>query len=201
MLVKIQVYRVLAFSNRVFLHTLCASMRLAGTSVGEGVSYALPPIVKGKGGEDNFSQWFVGFADAESNFSIHSVSDSSKIKISKFSFMFNIELHKDDVNVLKYIKAILGVGNIRIYNDKCVFTVSNKEGILKLIKLFDKYNLNTTKYLDYIDFKEAFLLYHNREGKLTKELTEQILKLKDSMNSKRSNFTMPSTHVIAITKS
>jgi hypothetical protein len=38
--------------------------------------------------------------------------------------MFNIELHKDDINVLKYIKTKLGIGNIRIYKDKCVFTVS-----------------------------------------------------------------------------
>jgi hypothetical protein len=42
----------------------------------------------------------------------------------------------------------------------------------------DKYNLNTTKYLDYTDFKEAFNLYHSRNGVLTEELKDKIIKLK-----------------------
>ena len=41
----------------------------------------------------------------------------------KITFVFSIELHKDDLKVLKQIQEKLGIGNIRINKDKCVFTV------------------------------------------------------------------------------
>ena len=150
-----------------------------------------------------FYQWFVGFADAESNFTIHPIYNENKSKVTKFSFMFNIELHIDDLNILILIKDILNIGNIRINKDKCTFTVSNRDGILVLIQIFDKYNLNTTKYLDYLDFKKAFNLYFNRDNNLTdleiKDLFDQILSLKNGMNTKRTDFTMPLIYKIIIT--
>ena len=51
-----------------------------------------------------FYQWFVGFSDAESSFSIHSILHSDGKRISRFSFIFCIELHKDDLGVLEFIK-------------------------------------------------------------------------------------------------
>lgn len=97
-----------------------------------------------------FYQWFVGFSDAEGNFTIQPVYNKDRSKINRFSFMFIIELHIDDLNILTIIKDTLGIGNIRLDkgNNKCTFTVSNKEGILKLIEIFDRFNLNTTKYLE-----------------------------------------------------
>ena len=57
-----------------------------------------------------------------------------------------------------------------------------------MISIFDKYNLNTSKYLDYCDFKEAFNLYSARNGVLTEQLKEELIKLKKGMNAKRINF-------------
>jgi len=79
---------------------------------------------------------------------------------------------------LVYIRNLLAVGNINENTEVCKFVVSDKEGIIKLISIFEKYNLNTTKYLDYTDFKEAFNLYHSRNGVLTEELKDKIIKLK-----------------------
>lgn len=135
-----------------------------------------------------FQQWFVGFSDAESSFLIHKVLDKSG-DISKFSFIFSIELHIDDLHTLEYIKNKLGLGNIRIHKDKYIFAVSDKQGVYELISIFDKYNLNTTKYLDYLKFKEAFILYHerSRDIKVTKSkyLIQNLLELKGSMNKSR----------------
>jgi LAGLIDADG endonuclease len=111
------------------------------------------------------------------------------------------------LNVLEFIRNNLGIGNIRLYKNKCVYTVSNIEGTYLLISIFDKYNLNSTKYLDYLKYKEAFLTYikRNELGKqlsLSKvELTNKLVELKDSMNTKRINTTMPIDHKIVITKS
>jgi len=80
-----------------------------------------------------------------------------------------------------------------------MFVVTKKEDIQKLISLFSKYTLNTSKYLDFWNFKEAFNLYHTRE-KLTEELIAKVLELKNSMNTKRTNFNMPENHIV-ITKS
>jgi hypothetical protein len=149
---------------------------------------------------DKFYQWFVGFSDGESNFSIvpsygESGVSSSATKITKFNFRFTIGLHRDDKNALLSIHNLLAVGNINENGAECKFVVSDKEGIRKLISIFDKYNLNTTKYLDYLDFKEAFNLYHSRNGVLTEELKDKLMKLKSGMNSNRISFNMPSNHI------
>ncbi len=65
-----------------------------------------------------------------------------------------------------YIHKKLSIGTIRLYKDECTFSVTDLEGIKLLISIFDKFNLNTTKYLDYLDFKKAFNLYINRVKKI-----------------------------------
>lgn len=150
----------------------------------------------------DFLQWFVGFSDAESNFFINPILKKDKVTISSFSFMFKIALHKDDLGVLKHIHSKLGVGNVRLYKNDCIFNVTNIEGIKLLISIFDKYNLNTTKHLDYLDFKQAFNLYINRDKNLRAELVKcTILELKNKMNTNRVNFNRPENSKIVITKS
>lgn len=64
----------------------------------------------------------------------------------------------------------MNTGNeIAVYGNSCKFTVIHKEDINKLISIFDKYNLNTTKYLDYLELKKAFYLYYENNKKI-KEL-------------------------------
>ena len=149
----------------------------------------------GDGLTEDFVQWFVGFSDGESNFSIVPLYDKSGNKLNKFSFRFTIGLHRDDKNVLVNIHNILAVGNINERGEECKFVVSDKEGIIKLIKIFDKYNLNTSKYLDYLDFKKPFNLYHSRNGLLSEELKDKLMKLKSGMNSNRISFNMPENHI------
>nr|ATI20432.1 LAGLIDADG endonuclease [Juglanconis juglandina] len=149
---------------------------------------------------ENFYQWFVGFADAESSFSIVPKSDKIRGNINRFSFMFKIALHKDDKDALIRIQTNLGFGKVSLDKDECKFVVTKQEDINKLILILDKYNLNTTKYLDYINLKKAFLLYHGRDGLVTPELIAQILELKNGMNTSRTDFNMPSNHNIIISK-
>ena len=146
-----------------------------------------------------FLKWFTGFSDAEASFSIIPKFNADR-DISSFSFMFAIRLHIDDIEVLNHIKKNLGIGNVRTSGDKeCVFTVTNKEGINYLISIFDKYNLNTTKFLDYLDFKQAYTLYNNRQKELTEILVDDILSIKNKMNTQRIDFTMP--HEVNISNS
>jgi hypothetical protein len=161
----------------------------------------LVPVRKYENLLDNKSQifqWFVGFSDGESNFSIVPKKDNTG-KVNRFTFMFSIGLHRDDIDVLYTIQRSLGIGTVRRSNNECKFIVNDIESIQKLISIFDKYNLNTTKYLDFIDFKEAFNLYYSRDGIVTEKLKETILNLKNRMNTNRTNFILPSHHEIKIT--
>lgn len=147
-----------------------------------------------------FYKWFVGFSDAESMFSISPIINNKDAKIEGFSYKFKIGLHKDYLYALNYIKSKLDIGYVYEYKDTQTFIVTNKDGINKLISIFDQYNLNTNKYLDYLCFKKAFTLYDERE-KLTEGLISQILELKAEMNTKRLDFNMPINHQIVISKS
>ncbi len=62
--------------------------------------------------------------------------------------MFKIALHKDDIDALIRIQTNLNFGKVSLDKDECKFVVTKQEEINKLICIFDRYNLNTTKYLD-----------------------------------------------------
>ena len=112
-----------------------------------------------------------------------------------------IELYVDDIDALKYIKSKLNIGNdIVVYGYSCKFTVTHPKDIYKLISIFDEYNLNTTKYLYYLDFKKAFNLYKGRDKTIkdNQTLIDQILELKKWMNTYRIHFSLPADHKIVI---
>jgi len=150
--------------------------------------------------EENFLRWFSGFSDAEGNFNIAFYKNKLG-SISSATFRFIIELHVDDKDTLNIIKQKLNIGNdIAVYGNSCKFTVTHPKDIYKLIEILDKYNLNTTKYLDYIDFKEAFKLYQSRVKTIKdEEIFNKLLDIKNGMNSNRINFNFPLGHKITIT--
>jgi hypothetical protein len=137
----------------------------------------------------NFYEWFSGFTDAEGSF---------YIAISKnCSFRFQINLHKDDLNVLYYIHKSLGFGEVRSYNNYSSFTVTRLKDIAKLISILDKYPLQGSKWLNYRDFVLAFELYTN--SKNSTDVLKEIAKLKNSMNRLRLDYTISKDKVINIT--
>ena len=151
--------------------------------------------------DEEFYKWFVGLADGESNFTIVLQKDKYG-NIKGASFRIIIELHLDDIDALKYIKSRLGIGNnIAVYGNSCKFVVLHRKEVNKLIYIFDKYNLNTTKYLDYLDFKKAFHLYNENDSIDKITLMDQILNLKNGMNKNRIDFNFPSSHKIIISDS
>lgn len=78
------------------------------------------------------------------------------------------------------------------------FSVCSKKELLFLISIFDNYQLNGIKYLDYISFREAFFLYSERVDKLNQPL-DKISKIQKSMNKNRTDFKLPENYKIQIT--
>lgn len=134
---------------------------------------------------EEFAHWFSGFCDAESYFFI------SDLGIS-FSFYFGINLHIDDIKVLQYISQRLVIGKITTDKKVCTLKIGKYEDLQKLFNILEIKPLNTTKYLNYLAFKEGLLLYFNRNKNLSLTekslLFDKIRALKSSMNTLRTNF-------------
>jgi len=97
--------------------------------------------------KEEFSRWLTGFIDGEGNFQVY--LDKEYLRV-----MFRIRLHIDDITVLKKIRDFLNVGRVVIDGNSSVFIISDVKSLFSvLFPLLDKYNLYTTKWLDYIDFK------------------------------------------------
>lgn len=122
---------------------------------------------------------------------------------NSFSFYFGINLHIDDIKLLQYISQRLGIGKITIDKKVCTLRIGKYEDLRKLFNILEIKPLNTTKYLNYLAFKEGILLYFNRNKNLSLTekslLFDKIIALKFSMNTLRTNFVLPSSHKIIIT--
>lgn len=144
----------------------------------------------------SFLKWLVGFTDAEGNFSIF--SDKGYIR-----FRYKITMHIDNLNVLKYIHHILGVGNVVIEEapcgapkgsqgpppgrNRCSFVVQDFASIRDVIcPIFVQYPLITSKILDFQDFHKAVIL--KNKSHLSDADKKHIIYLKNGMNSKRVIF-------------
>lgn len=148
---------------------------------------------------EQFVEWFVGFAEAEGCFKFKPRYRNDRI--ISFQFEFEIHLHIDDFNLLDYIKKTLKMGKVyaNTSRNSCSFVVGNEKELHELIKLLDGFPLNGIKFLDFSDFKEAFLLYFSRKGTISEDLIKKLLKLKEGLNRGRKDFTMPLNHKINIT--
>lgn len=130
-----------------------------------------------------FIEWFVGFTDAEGCFYISSLKN-----VNYVTFKFIIELHKDDIEILYKICEILGIGKVSISGDSARFTVNKFEEIVNvLIPIFQKFPLQTTKYLDFTCFLQAIMIKNKvgLKGSLSQQEKDIITQMKESMNTKR----------------
>jgi len=138
---------------------------------------------------NDFYDWFCGLADAESCFFF-------RIRARAIEFEFKISLHLDDLSVLLFIQEKLGIGKVDTSSGMASFRVNKQSELWFLIEMFEKFPLNSTKYLNYLDFKKALELYNSSKSALTKQ---EINKLKCRMNKLRTDLTMPDFHKLRIT--
>ena len=98
--------------------------------------------------------------------------------------VFQIQIHKKDLELLKLIQAFFGgIGVISTSpNDMCAFKVTSIKQILnQIIPHFDKYKLITQKQADYLLFKQA-VDFLNLKARSNIEGILKIISIKASMN-------------------
>jgi len=131
-----------------------------------------------------FYEWLCGLTDGEGTFYILRKNDRGS-----FEFNFLIGLHIDDVNMLRFIREVLGTGKVVTSGKVARFSITSIKGIAKIIDILTEYPLNTTKLLNFLAFKKAYELYTSSKSK--EDVAQFINELKNSMNNKRTDFNMP----------
>ena len=89
-------------------------------------------------------------------------------------------------NILNKIALDLET-KLNIRKNYYIIRIENQKTVNNLINYLDKYQLLSSKYLDYLIWKDVYSIILSKKH-MTFENRELILKLKNSMNNKRSNF-------------
>lgn len=140
---------------------------------------------------ESFCQWFVGITDGDGSFSF------IKNKNGSWNFTFKIAQSNYNLRLLYYIKSQIKVGSVSIPNskDNCAeYRVRDINNIIKyIIPVFDKYPLLTSKYYNYIKFKNAINIYiSNCNNK-----DEIIINIKNTTSSSNcNNYVSPAWNII-----
>lgn len=116
-----------------------------------------------------FYQWLVGFTDGDGTFSI-SYSNG------KWSLIYKLSQHEYNARLLYFIKSQLGVGSInKESKTKTVnYWIRDRNKLAEVIfPIFDSYPLLTSKYFNYLKFKEAYNILE--ENNLTKIERDELM--------------------------
>ena len=136
--------------------------------------------------DEDFYEWLRGLIDGEGCFYI---KKNSARENSPFTFFFLINLHIDDKAALDYVQTRLNIGKVGVIKDGNMSSLSvvKKEEIKVLIDILSKIPLNTTKRLNFEDWKQAYELYFGVDNISDRGETilEKIDKIKKGMNTKR----------------
>nr|YP_009493071.1 LAGLIDADG endonuclease [Ganoderma tsugae]AWJ63866.1 LAGLIDADG endonuclease [Ganoderma tsugae] len=124
-----------------------------------------------------FLEWLTGFVDAEGNFNIslrNYISQDNKY--NSLILTFQIGLHIDDLEVLKFIQKKLGCGKISISKNRCNFFVNDQASLINIIcPVFNLVQLKSSKYFQFLIFEKAVNLIKNK-GHLTDSGRNEIIK-------------------------
>lgn len=125
----------------------------------------------------NMDEWLVGLTDGDGTFNVY-----TSVKNQRIIFTYKISLTTRNTQLLYKIKNYLGYGNVdNIYNNMIDFKIRDKTVILnKIILIFDKYLLLTTKRFNYLKFKECLLISNN----INLTQSEKIIKIQEIYNKK-----------------
>lgn len=109
-----------------------------------------------------FLNWLSGFVDAEGNFNI-SLRNYKDDKYNSLILTFQIGLHRDDLEVLKFIQKNLGCGKISISKNRCNFFVNDQASLINIIvPVFNLVPLKSSKYFQFLVFEKAVNLIKNK---------------------------------------
>ena len=133
--------------------------------------------------------WLSGFSDADASFQIKIINRNNKTEIR---LNYQVDQKKD--YLLKLIKDFFG-GNIGYISSQDTYYYGSTSfgAARKVINYFDHYHLQSTKHVNYLKWRKAYILIQDKKH-LTDVGIDKIKKLKQSMN-RLSNYSSESKTV------
>jgi len=116
-----------------------------------------------------FYQWLVGFTDGDGSFSI-------SYSYGKWILNYKLSQHEYNTRLLHFIKSQLGIGRInKETKTKTVnYWIRDRNKLAEVIfPIFDNYPLLTSKYFNYLNFKEAYNILEDTN--LTKIKQDELM--------------------------
>ena len=140
----------------------------------------LVPSLKLNLDKDLKNHWLAGFSDADASFQIKVLSRRNRTEV-RLNFQVGAEQQKKD-SILILIKDFLG-GNIgyRKTQDTYYYDSTSFGSARNAINYFDYFHLLSTKHINYLKWRKAYIIIQNRDH-LNKDGLEKIIKLKNTMN-------------------
>ena len=126
--------------------------------------------------------WFSGFSDAKASFQIKLITRQNKTEVR---LNFQIDQKKKDLLIL--IKDSLG-GNIgyRKSQDTYYFGSTSFGSAKNVINYFDFFQLLSSKHINYLKWRKAYIVIQNKKH-LTESGLDEIIKVKKTMNRNNSD--------------
>ena len=131
------------------------------------------------GTNDYNNHWIAGFSDADASFKIKLIERKDR---PNSETRLNFQVDQKDKNILLFITEVFG-GNIGYRNSQDTYYYGSTSfgSAKKVIKYFDTFHLQSSKHINYLKWRKAYLLIQNK-----KHLTElgkmEIKGLKISMS-------------------
>ena len=129
--------------------------------------------------DKNFkNHWIAGFSDADASFQIKILNRTNRVEVR---LNFQIDQKKD--YILLSIKDFFG-GNVgyRKTQDTYYFGSTSFGSARNVINYFDHYHLLSSKHINYLKWRKAYIIIQNKDH-LTEDGLNKIIKLKNTMNS------------------
>ena len=125
------------------------------------------------------NHWIAGFSDADASFEIKVMN---KVNRPRSEIRLNFQVDEKDKNVLILIQHVFG-GNIyyRSSTNTYYYGSTSFGSARKIIKYFDHFHLQSSKHINYLQWRKAYTIIEARNH-LTEKGIDKILKLKNSMN-------------------
>ena len=108
------------------------------------------------------SHWLAGFSDADASFQIKLLT--KKDRKNRIEVRLNFQIDQKKRHLLDLIKNKLG-GNIgyRKNTDTFYYVSTSFASAKNVISYFDNYNLLSSKHLNYLKWKKAYLLIQEKK--------------------------------------
>ena len=126
---------------------------------------------------DLYNLWLAGFSDADSSFQIKLLHRDSRTEVR-----LNFQIDQKRNNLLILIKIFFG-GSIgyRKSQDTYYYGSTSFASALKVINYFDKYYILSSKHVNYIKWRKAYVIIQSKNH-LNKDGINKFTKLKNTMN-------------------